>query len=175
MTVEQQAELVHEFVEGVVERFGYDARTTVRVEEEHILLDVSGDELGLLVGPRGRTLDALQELARTVLQRRGDEHGARVVVDVAGFRAKRTAALEAFVRRLALEVVETGQPQELEPMSAADRKVAHDTVTSIDGVESTSEGVDPHRHVVLLPSPAASSVAAGGEGGDTEGDDAESV
>lgn len=155
VSVDQQAEVVGTFVRGVVERFGYpSAETIVRVEDDHILVDVTGDELGLLIGPRGRTLDALQELARTVGQRRGEEQGARVVVDVAGFRAKRTAALEGFVRRVASEVLSTGVAEELEPMSASDRKVVHDTINSIDGVESTSEGVDPHRHVVLRPTSA---------------------
>lgn len=166
MSIEQQAEVVRQFVDGVVERFGFTSATTaVRVEEEHIFLEVTGDELGLLVGPRGRTLDALQELARTVLQRRGEEPGARVVVDVAGFRAKRAAALAAFVQRLAAEVIEAGEPRALEPMSAADRKVVHDTASAIPGLESTSEGVDPNRYVVLRPSgSAASTPPAGGEG-----------
>lgn len=156
MSLEQQAETVGAFVRGVVERFGYvDASTAVRVEEDQIVVEVEGENLGLLIGQRGRTLDALQELSRTVVQRRGDEPSARVIVDVAGFRAKRIAALEAFVRRTAEEVIATGEPQELEPMSAADRKVVHDTVNAIAGVESTSEGTDPDRHVVLRPAAAA--------------------
>ena len=160
MTIEEQASLVEQFVAGVVERFGYDqATTTVRIDEDHILVDVTGDELGLLIGPRGRTLDALQELARTVVQRRGEEGGTRVVVDVAGFRAKRTAALEAFVRRVADQVVERGESQALEAMSAADRKVVHDAITGIDGVTTSSEGVEPNRYVVLHPA----GPAAGGE------------
>ncbi|MDA8297754.1 MAG: KH domain-containing protein [Actinomycetota bacterium] len=156
MSLEQQAETVGAFVRGVVERFGYaDASTAVRVEEDQIVVEVEGENLGLLIGQRGRTLDALQELSRTVVQRRGDEPSARVIVDVAGFRAKRIAALEAFVRRTAEEVIATGEPQELEPMSAADRKVVHDTVNAIAGVESTSEGTDPGRYVVLRPAGTA--------------------
>lgn len=152
MTIDQQAEAVERFVEGVVERFGYDdATTSVRVEDDHVLVDVTGDDLGLLIGPRGRTLDALQELARTVVQRRGEEGGTRVVVDVAGFRAKRTAALEAFASRIAADVVDQGTPQALEPMSAADRKVVHDALTSVEGVHTSSEGVDPNRYVVIHP------------------------
>ena len=87
MTVEEQVDLVGAFVRGVVERFGYDATTSTRVEDERLYVDVAGEDLGLLIGPRGATLDALQELARTVVQRRGDERALRVVVDVAGFRA----------------------------------------------------------------------------------------
>jgi spoIIIJ-associated protein len=174
MTIEEQASLVEQFVTGVVERFGYDqATTTVRVDEDHILVDVTGDELGLLIGPRGRTLDALQELARTVVQRRGEEGGTRVVVDVAGFRAKRTAALEAFVRRVADQVVERGESQALEAMSAADRKVVHDAITGIDGVTTSSEGVEPNRYVVLHPAgPAAGSEPAEVGTADEAADDA---
>ncbi len=157
MSIEQQAELVGAFVRGVVERFGYEATTDVRVEDEHIIVEVTGEDLGLLIGPRGSTLDSLQELTRTVVQRRGDEHGARVVVDVGGFRAKRAAALESFVRRLAAEVLESGVPEALEPMSPADRKIVHDTVNDIPGVETTSEGVEPSRYVVIRPSAGTAS------------------
>jgi spoIIIJ-associated protein len=151
MSIEQQSESVQQFVAGVVERFGLDARTTTRIEDGEIFVDVEGSELGLLVGPRGATLDSLQELARTVIQRRTEEHAARVTVDVAGFRARRTAALESFVRRVAEEVVASSTAQALEPMAAADRKIVHDTVNDIVGVVTTSEGVDPRRYVVIRP------------------------
>ncbi len=151
MSVDQQAEMAGAFVRGVVERFGVEAATAVGVEDALVTVAVTGEDLGLLVGPRGATLDALQELTRTVVQRRGEEHGTRIVVDVAGFRARRTAALESFVRRVAGDVVASGAPEVLEPMSAADRKVVHDTVNSIDGVETSSEGVEPHRFVVIRP------------------------
>jgi spoIIIJ-associated protein len=151
MTVEEQVDLVGTFVRGVVERFGYDATTTTRVEDDRLYVDVTGEDLGLLIGPRGSTLDALQELARTVVQRRGDERALRVVVDVAGFRARRAAALEAFTRRRAAEVLESGIAEALEPMSAADRKIVHDTVSSIDGLQTGSEGMEPNRYVVIRP------------------------
>jgi spoIIIJ-associated protein len=138
----------------VVERFGYDATTTTRVEDDRLYVDVVGEDLGLLIGPHGSTLDALQELARTVVQRRGDERALRVVVDVAGFRARRAVALEAFTRRRAGEVLDTGVAEALEPMSAVDRKIVHDTVASIDGLETGSEGVEPKRYVVIRPAAA---------------------
>jgi len=151
MSIEQQGESVQQFVAGVVERFGLDATTTTRIDDGEIFVEVEGAELGLLVGPRGATLDSLQELARTVIQRRSEEHAARVTVDVAGFRARRTAALESFVRRVASEVLGSGTAEALEPMSAADRKIVHDTVNGIDGVATTSEGVEPRRYVVIRP------------------------
>lgn len=149
MSIEEQAETVGTFVAGVVERFGLAATTGVRIDEEHIVVDVQGEDLGLLVGPRGSTLDAFQELSRTMIQRRSDEHAARVVLDVAGFRAKRAAALESFAQRVAREVLETGEPEALEPMSPADRRVVHDAVNALEGVETASEGVEPRRYVVI--------------------------
>jgi spoIIIJ-associated protein len=151
MSIEEQAETVRTFIAGVVDRFGYSATTSVRVEEEQIFVEVTGSELGLLIGPRGATLDALQELARTVIQRRSEEHAARVVVDVAGFRAKRAEALSAFARNVASEVLASGVAEALEPMSSSDRKIVHDTINALDGVVTTSEGEDPRRYVVIRP------------------------
>jgi spoIIIJ-associated protein len=154
MSVDQQAEVVRAFVSGIVERFGYAAETAVRIEEDQIYIEVTGSELGLLIGPRGATLDALQELARTVIQRRSEEHAPRVNVDVAGFRAKRAEALSAFARGVASEVLSSGIAEALEPMSSADRKIVHDTINAIDGVVTTSEGADPRRYVVVRPATA---------------------
>lgn len=151
MSVEEQVALVDSFVRGVVAEFSPEAETTVRLEEDRVYVDVTGDDLGLLIGQRGATLDALQELARTVVQRRSEEHAVRVTVDVAGFRAKRAAALEEFVRRVAAEVLETNTAQALEPMPASDRKIAHDAVNEIVGVVTTSEGAEPRRYVVIRP------------------------
>jgi spoIIIJ-associated protein len=105
----------------------------------------------LLVGPRGATLTAIEELVRTVVQRETDGRGARINVDVAGYRAKRRAALEEFTRSLAEKALSTGRPQRLEPMSSSDRKVVHDTAAGIEGVVTESEGEDPRRRVVLRP------------------------
>jgi spoIIIJ-associated protein len=88
---------------------------------------------------------------RTVVQRRTDGHGARIHVDVGGYQAKRRAALEKFARELAERVVADGQELALEPMPPADRKVVHDTIATIDGVTTLSEGDEPRRRVVLRP------------------------
>lgn len=159
MSVEEQVEVVTTFVRGVVERFGYEAETTSRVDEENLFVEVNGDDLGLLIGPRGTTLDALQELARTVVHRHGDDQALRVVIDVAGFRQRRAAALETFARRRAEEVLASGVAEALEPMSAADRKIVHDTVATIEGLETVSEGLEPKRFVVIRPVVAGSEAA----------------
>lgn len=179
MSVEEQATAAEAFVRGVVERFSLRGTTAVQIEPEQVLVTVNGDDLGLLVGPRGSTLEALQELTRTVVQRRGEEYGTRVNVDVAGYRAKRAAALREFVERVAAEVVATGEARALEPMAAPDRKIVHDAANEVDGVETTSEGTDPHRYVVIRPvssagAPTATSSQAGsgpGSGPEVDGAD----
>jgi spoIIIJ-associated protein len=149
--IEEQAEAAEVFTRGVVEAFGAPARvgTQISHDDDTVLVEITGDNLGLLVGPRGATLHALEELVRTVVQRQTGGHGVRINVDVAGYRAARRSALEGFTRDLAARVLETGRDQALEPMSSADRKVVHDTAAEIDGVETVSEGEDPRRRVVL--------------------------
>ena len=153
VTVEEQAEIVQGFVEGLVDAFGYDAEvTTERIDDETVEVQVEGDDLGLLVGPRGNTLQAIHELSRTVVQRAASgHHEGRVRLDVAGYRQRRREALERFTKKLADQALTSGTAQVLEPMGAADRKVVHDTVNEIDGVHTVSEGEDARRHVVIVP------------------------
>ncbi len=149
MSVEEQATTVKTFVQGVADAFGVTATTTTRTEDNYIFVEVHGEDLGLMIGQRGATLEALQELARTVIQHRSEDQTGRVILDIAGFRAKRAAALSEFVAMVADEVKTTGVAQALEPMGAPDRKIVHDAVNEIDGVVTTSEGVDPRRYVVI--------------------------
>jgi spoIIIJ-associated protein len=150
--IEEQVETAAGFIRGLVEAFGADALVEARIDDgEIILVDVTGQNLGLLVGPRGATLSAIEELVRTVVQRHTGGHGARINVDVAGYRAKRREALSEFTRDLARKVLESGQEQALEPMSASDRKVAHDAVAEMEGVTTGSEGEEPRRRVVIRP------------------------
>lgn len=151
MSIESQAEMAKQFVAGVVERFGLAADTTSAVEDDTVRIDVVGDNLGLLIGPRGSTADALQELTRTVVQQRREEQSARIVVDVGGYRLRRAAALQQFAQRVAAEVLESGEPQALDPMNPADRKIVHDAVNEMSGVRTTSEGEEPRRYVVVHP------------------------
>ena len=153
VTVDQQADIMAEFLEGLTEAFGYEAtiaRTTV--DEETVELNLEGEDLGLLIGPKGATLAAVQDLARTVVQRTATgTHEGRVRIDVSGYRQRRRDALERFTQQVAAQVIESGEQKALEPMAAVDRKVVHDTVNEIDGVVTTSEGEEPRRRVVILP------------------------
>ncbi len=154
MPLLQQADIAEEFVGGLAERFG----TTVNFQRENIGSDeiritVSGDQLGRMVGRRGMTAGAIDDLVRTVLQRRaGSARNGRVRVDVGGVIARRNEALVRFARDKAVEVQDSGVPRSLEPMNAADRKIVHDAVDGTDGVQTISEGEDPRRYVVIVPS-----------------------
>jgi spoIIIJ-associated protein len=139
------------FVSGVVEAFGRSATVEMHLEGEEIEIQAHGEDLGLLVGPGGRTLLALQDLTRVVAQRRLGDHVTRLRVDVAGYRQRRTEALQKFVTQVANQVVETGTPRSLEAMPSSDRKVVHDVLGTIEGVSSRSEGEDPYRRVVIIP------------------------
>jgi spoIIIJ-associated protein len=148
-----QADIITEFLEGLL--VAMKATGTVRrtqVDDETIELSVEGDDLGLLIGPKGQTLTAVHELSRTVLQRRATgHHEGRVRIDIGGYRQRRAEALARFVTAQAELVVSEGKARSLEPMNAADRKVVHDTVNDIAGVGTISEGADPDRRVVLVP------------------------
>ncbi len=152
VSVQEQAKVAEDFTRGLVEAFGADADVAVEVDDEGgVLVNVTGRDLGLLVGPRGATVQAVQELVRTIVQRETEGHGTRINVDVAGYRARRREALGRFATELAEKVLETGREQALEPMSAADRKVVHDAIAVIEGVSTASEGEDPRRRVVVRP------------------------
>ncbi len=155
MNREDQEQTAHEFLEGVLGAFGMTGSVALAEEpadDDAIEMTVTGEELGLLVGQKGVTLNALQELTRTVVQRKADgAKTSRLRVDVAGYRARRTAALQDFSRKIAADVLESGTEKLMEPMGPADRKVVHDTVNDIDGVETGSEGEEPRRRVVIRP------------------------
>jgi spoIIIJ-associated protein len=152
MTLEEQAEVGREFLSGLIEQFGITATVDTRVlDEETVEIAAKGDGLGILVGPRGTTLAALQDLTRTAVQRRCPSRTDRILVDIAGYREKRSAALRKFTQQIAEEVLASGDEQALEPMSPADRKVVHDTVNEIEGLVTRSEGEDAGRYVVVAP------------------------
>ena len=152
VSLEQQGDVAKEFLDGLVNAMSLSADIdVVQPDDDTVEISLQGPDLGMLIGPKGTTLLALQDLTRTVVQRKTSASNGRLFVDVSSYRQKRRAALERFVRQLAEEVVSTGNRKVLEPMIAADRKVVHDTVNDIDGVETTSEGEEPERRVVILP------------------------
>ncbi|MEO5678974.1 MAG: RNA-binding cell elongation regulator Jag/EloR, partial [Acidimicrobiales bacterium] len=151
--VAEQAEVARHFVEGLLATTGVEGATVevVLIAEDTAEVQVTGGELGWLIGPKGATLLALQDLARTVVQRKTGARTGRLLLDVAGYRQKRKQALERFTQKVAEDVLASGAPVALEPMSSADRKIVHDTANAIEGVATSSEGEDPRRHVVVHP------------------------
>lgn len=148
----EQAEVGRQFLAGLLDELGARADVAVvEVDEDTIELAVTGEDLGTLIGPKGTTLTALQEVTRTVVQRRTGGRNGRLLVDVSGYRQKRREALERFAATVAATVRETGERRALEPMHPADRKIVHDTINTLEGVRTTSEGEEARRHVVILP------------------------
>lgn len=145
-----QARVVAEFLEGLLDAFGMEGEVETRVDEDIIYADVSGEETEALIGSKGAILQAILELSRTVVQRK-TQSGARLRLDIAGYGERRREALRIYAGRLAEQVREDGGEIMLEPMNPADRKVVHDVIAEIDGVRSYSEGEEPRRSVVVSP------------------------
>ena len=152
VTLEEQAAVAKEFLEGLVSTMELEATVAIRpIDDETVELAVDGEGLGMLVGPRGTTLAALQDVTRTVVQGRYPTKTDRILVDVARYRERRSEALTRFTQQVAVEVIAEGAERALEPMSPADRKVVHDAANQIEGVTTRSEGEDARRHIVLSP------------------------
>ena len=152
--LETQEPTALDFVRGLVDAFGAEADVSAHddPDDEAVEIRVEGDDLGLLVGPRGATLAAIAELTRTaVAQQHAGRLEGRLRVDVGGYRARRKEALVRFVAQIADKVLDTGEPVAMEPMSPADRKIVHDAVNEIEGVRTISRGEDRRRHVVIQP------------------------
>jgi spoIIIJ-associated protein len=152
--LEAQGAVAVTFLNGLVDAFGLEATIAVRsVNDSAVEVAVDGNDLGLLVGPRGATLQAIQDLTRTAVLRETGMREGWVIVDVAEYRVKRRAALEKFALQVADQVTTGGVAVRLDPMPPADRKVVHDVLTAVDGIETSSEGEEPRRRVVVRPQP----------------------
>lgn len=149
--LEEQGDAVADFLEELLEAMGIDAIAEPVRRGGHVYVDIvdaSEEELSLLIGRHGQTLDAIQELTRMIVGRRLDQR-IRVIVDVDGYRQHREDQLSVRGRDLAEQVKTEGGEIEMEPMSPFERKIVHDAVAEVDGVESVSRGEDPQRYVVI--------------------------
>jgi spoIIIJ-associated protein len=140
-----------ELVSRIVDGIGVNAQIDVDEGEETITVSCSGPDLGMLIGRHGQTIDAIQYLANAAMYRGHSDERKEVVVDAAGYRARRRASLEALAVRSAERALAQREPVELEPMTAVERKVVHLRLKELDGVETTSEGTEPNRFVVVRP------------------------
>ena len=146
-----QATEARVLVAQIVETLGVDADVVARDEPDAIVVTCSGPDVGLLIGRHGQTIDAVQYLLNVIAYRAHGEEKQDIVVDAAGYRARRQATLEALALRVAERVRESGEPEELEPMTAVERKVVHVHLKGVAGVGTTSEGTEPNRYVVVVP------------------------
>lgn len=149
--LEEQADAAADFVEDLLVRMNIDAIAEPNAHGGHMYVDIvdgPDDDMALLVGKEGETLEAIQELTRTSVGRRLDQR-IRVIVDVDDYRKRREGRLADRAREVAEQVLQTGQEEELEPMNSYERKLVHDAAAEVDGIETESRGVDPERYVVI--------------------------
>jgi spoIIIJ-associated protein len=161
--LEEQAEIAADFVEGLLSRMGLVADVEQGVDDGTMYLNVvggesesqdgedeDGEDMGLLIGRHGQTLEAVQELTRVVVSHRTGLR-CRVIVDVEDYKKRQRARLVSKAREVAKRVAKTGREEVLDPMNPYERKVVHDAVAEVSGVESSSRGEEPDRRVVIRP------------------------
>ena len=150
MDLSTQAEITESFVSGLLDKMGLESRVTSTIEDERLTVEAHGLNLGLAIGHQGQTVRAITELSRTIIQRKskGSASGS-MTVDIGGYRALRQSNLEKFTKAQAEAVLSDGISRALDPMGAADRRIAHNAVSDIEGVETISEGSNMDRRVVI--------------------------
>jgi spoIIIJ-associated protein len=146
----RESEIAADYVEGLLDILDYDGDIDELVQNGRPMVEVVGGRLNALVGQRGSTLEALQELTRLAIFRQTGTP-SRLLLDVGGYRATRRKELGAIAKNAAEKVKEYGEPVRLEPMSAFERKCVHDVINALPGVMSESEGVEPSRRIVVRP------------------------
>ncbi len=151
-----QAALVRELLERTIAASGVPATVRLDEDDDQLVATLVGADLGLLIGRHGQTIDALQYLANAIGHRAQGDDRLRVVVDAAGYRARRTATLETVARRAAEQAGATGLRVGLEPMTAIERRIVHELLKDDPEVETSSEGTEPARFVVVIPRSEAS-------------------
>jgi spoIIIJ-associated protein len=142
---------VRDLLERITAGIGVRCRIDILEDDETVTASCSGSNLGLLIGKHGQTIDAIQYLANAIVWRSRPNDRKDVIVDAAGYRERRRAALESLAVRSAEEALATHSAVELEPMTAVERKTVHLRLKSFDGVETGSEGTEPNRYVVITP------------------------
>lgn len=149
--LEEQADTAADFVEDLLAKMGIDATAEPNLANGHMYVDIVGDDeddMALLIGRHGATLDAIQELTRMAVGRRLDER-CRIMVDVEDYRKRREDRLIERAQHIARSVLESGREEALDPMNPYERKLVHDAVADIGGLETSSRGDEPNRCVVI--------------------------
>jgi spoIIIJ-associated protein len=146
----REGDIAADYLERLLDIVDYDGDIDLDVENGRAMVAIVGSDLKPLIGPDGLTLDALQELTRLAVQQQTGVR-SRLMLDVSGHRRARRDELSALAKDVAARVLAAGRAEELEPMNPFERKVVHDAIAAIDGVNSESEGEEPSRRVVILP------------------------
>lgn len=138
------------FLEDVISEMGLFVEVIQKEEANFVHFELQGLEMGMLIGRRGQTLDALQYLANIVANRYSKQY-IKIILDAENYRSRRKNTLEQLADRVAKKVIRTGKKVVLEPMNAAERKVIHQHLQNYAAVNTKSEGQDPHRRIIILP------------------------
>jgi spoIIIJ-associated protein len=150
----EPAREARDIVERIAAGIGAAVSVSAREHEDGVLVSCSGEDVALFIGKHGQTIDAIQYLANAIARAQGGRHA--VVVDAAGYRARRTATLENIARRTAQQASATGRKVSLEAMTPVERKIVHEALKDDPEVETASEGSEPNRFVVVVPRHVAS-------------------
>jgi spoIIIJ-associated protein len=142
---------LRELVEKICAGIGAPCTVVITEDEERLFATLTGPELGLVIGKRGHTIDAIQYLANAIVFRGLDEGRKEVVVDAAGYRDRRRSSLESIADRAASDALSTRRPVALDPMTAVERKLVHVHLAERAGIATSSEGTEPNRYVVVAP------------------------
>jgi spoIIIJ-associated protein len=142
---------VREILDRILEAIGIRAQIEIREDDERLLATIAGGELGLVIGKHGQTIDAIQYLINAIVWRGQGDERKPVVIDAAGYRARREATLDSLAVRSAERAASSGREVELDPMTAVERKIVHVRLKDFPGVTTRSEGTEPNRFVVIEP------------------------
>jgi spoIIIJ-associated protein len=142
------------YAELIVHAVAPESHVELSEDAEAINIRFSGGDLGILIGRRGQTVDAIEQLANAIAHNRESQETKRVAVDAGGYRERQKVALSNAALQAAKRVIASGEPQPLEPMSAYERRLVHERLKDYAGVSTASEGNDPSRYVVVLPADA---------------------
>ena len=145
-----EGEIAGDYLEELLDLLDFDGDIDLDVEGSRAIVSIDGGEdLEKLVGRKGEVLDALQELTRLAVHQKTGER-SRLMLDIAGWRRRRREELAALGDKVARRVLQSGEREQLAPMTPFERKIVHDAVAGVQGVHSESEGVEPSRRVVIL-------------------------
>jgi spoIIIJ-associated protein len=145
-----EGEIAGDYLEELLDLLDFDGDIDLDVEGDRAIVSIDGgNDLSKLVGRKGEVLDALQELTRLAVHQKTGER-SRLMLDIARWRRRRRDELAALGDKVARRVLETGEREQLSPMTPFERKIVHDAVAAVDGVRSESEGAEPSRRVVVL-------------------------